>query len=188
MTTTELTPPDSLADWRVCPVCVGDLELVQSDPDEQPHLMCRGRCGRPWYANPKPTGNVLVERADDGRLLLVRRGRDPFEGRWDIPGGFMTEGEDAEACARRELLEETGLEVGELQYVGAFSDVYGTDRAMHTSNTFWRGVCDHPERAAAASDVAGFEWFSREELPPAEELAFDCVPRAIAAWAALLGH
>lgn len=180
--------PDSLAAWRVCPVCAGDLEAALDEPGAQPHVECRGRCGAHWYANPKPTGNLLVERADDGRLLLVRRAREPFFGCWDIPGGFVEEGEEPDAAAVREIREETGLDARITEYLGAFSDVYGDGSTQHTMNLFWRAICDDPDSAVPASDVSEIGWFLREELPPAEELAFDCVPRALAAWAARLGH
>lgn len=51
-------------------------------------------------------GAVVVDR---GRLLLVRRGRDPGRGRWSVPGGRVEEGEPVEAAVVRELAEETGL-------------------------------------------------------------------------------
>lgn len=186
--TDDVKAPDELADWRVCPVCAGDLELAVSEPGEQPHAECRGRCGKRWYANPNPTANVFAEHPADGRVLLVKRGRDPFKDHWDAPGGFVMEHEGGEEAARRELLEETGLEVGELQVVGIWHDVYGNDRGVHTFNVFYRGTALNPDDAKPDSDVADFAWFSREELPPAEEIGFDCVPRAIAAWAGLLGH
>lgn len=49
-----------------------------------------------------------------GAVLLVRRGRAPALGQWSIPGGAQELGETAQAAARRELREETGLDVGEL--------------------------------------------------------------------------
>ena len=47
----------------------------------------------------------------DGRLLLVRRGRDPHRGRWSLPGGRVEAGESPEQAIEREVLEETGLVV-----------------------------------------------------------------------------
>ena len=60
----------------------------------------------------------------DARLravLMVKRARAPFAGLWSFPGGRTEPGETAEETARRELLEETGLAVGALVRLGAFS-------------------------------------------------------------------
>jgi 8-oxo-dGTP diphosphatase len=54
-------------------------------------------------------------------VLLVVRGHDPFKGMYALPGGFMEWGESCEEGARRELKEETGLEVEALEFVGVFS-------------------------------------------------------------------
>lgn len=52
-----------------------------------------------------------VVHSDDGRLLLVRRRNEPGLGQWSIPGGRVEPGEDDPAAVRREVLEETGLDV-----------------------------------------------------------------------------
>ncbi len=52
-----------------------------------------------------------VVHDDAGRLLLVRRGRDPHRGRWSLPGGRVEAGESPEQAVEREVLEETGLVV-----------------------------------------------------------------------------
>jgi len=62
---------------------------------------------RPWVGI-----GVLAFRGED--VLLIRRGRPPRMGEWSLPGGAQRLGERAEDCARRELREETGIEVGPL--------------------------------------------------------------------------
>ncbi|MCB8981409.1 MAG: NUDIX domain-containing protein [Ardenticatenaceae bacterium] len=61
---------------------------------------------------------TVVLRDENGRILLQRRSDFDF---WGLPGGVMELGEDIEACARRELLEETGLIAGPLTLVGVYT-------------------------------------------------------------------
>ena len=63
---------------------------------------------------PRPLVGIGVAVLRPGAVLLVRRGRPPSLGAWSLPGGAQELGETAEAAARRELLEETGLSVGPL--------------------------------------------------------------------------
>ena len=62
--------------------------------------------------------SIVALRPDS--VLMVERARPPFEGLWSFPGGRAEPGEDPEATARRELREETGLQVDELVRLGAF--------------------------------------------------------------------
>jgi ADP-ribose pyrophosphatase YjhB (NUDIX family) len=59
-------------------------------------------------------GAVVV---DAGRVLLIRRGREPAKGQWSLPGGLLELGESLEEGVRREVKEETGLEVEPLELV-----------------------------------------------------------------------
>jgi 8-oxo-dGTP diphosphatase len=69
----------------------------------------------PYPTHPQIGIGIILLRGDD--VLLIRRGRPPGAGQWSLPGGKQELGETAEAAARRELLEETGLECGTLTMV-----------------------------------------------------------------------
>jgi 8-oxo-dGTP diphosphatase len=62
-----------------------------------------------------------------GSILLIRRGRAPALGQWSLPGGAQRLGETAEECARRELLEETGLAVGALHLIAHVDSIHRDD-------------------------------------------------------------
>jgi len=134
------------------------------------------RCGFVDYGNPKPCLAVLVEK--DGRLLLGRRGVEPAKGKWDILGGFIEPGETAEAAVAREVLEETGLNVTAIRYLGSEPDIYG-DHDVPTLNLCFSAAPDG-ESARPASDVAELKWFDRSELPVA--MAFVHQDKVVKAW------
>jgi 8-oxo-dGTP diphosphatase len=71
-------------------------------------------------------GGVIVDR---DRTVLIRRGTEPLLGRWSIPGGTIEIGETIEEAVRRELREETGLEVRVLELIELFDRVYLEDGA-----------------------------------------------------------
>jgi len=102
--------------WRFCPRCAHELE-----PRERGHLVCPS-CGASYWANSAPAVQGVLER--DGRILLGRRAIEPRIGHWDLPGGFLEEGEEALDGLRREFKEETGLDVEPADWLGAFMDPY----------------------------------------------------------------
>lgn len=115
------------------------------------------------------TSDVLAVR---GRhLLLIKRGWDPFEGMWALPGGHIDPGEDAFMAAIRELLEETNLKVGsyDLREVGEFSTPGRDPRGDYHTTAFVVQVPEGTE-ATAGDDAAEVGWFPLDDLPP---LAFD---------------
>jgi 8-oxo-dGTP diphosphatase len=96
-------------DYRFCPPCGGRLETRQLKPGDPPRLVCAA-CGFVLYLDPKVAVGTII-RADDGRLVLVRRAIEPGYGLWVFPGGYVDRGEEITAAARREAREESGLEV-----------------------------------------------------------------------------
>jgi ADP-ribose pyrophosphatase YjhB (NUDIX family) len=163
-----------LTGWRWCPRCRTALRGSES------RLECDA-CGFVAYASSKPTAGALVEDGR-GRVLLVRRAIEPFKGRWDIPGGFVEEGEHPLDAVRRELREETGLDVEPLAFLGVWMDHYGGDStAEATLNLYWTARVK-AGAAAPSDDVDDLRWFEPDELPQPDELAFENVPLVLAAW------
>lgn len=111
----------------------------------------------------------------DGRVLLVRRGQPPAEGRWSIPGGAVELGETARQAARREVREETGLEL-EIGEVVDVVDIISRDERggieYHFLLVDFRGHSPQGE-LTPGDDVVEARWVSPEEiasLPVTESL------------------
>jgi ADP-ribose pyrophosphatase YjhB (NUDIX family) len=159
--------------WKYCPRCATELEHSEARVD------CPS-CGFKAHSYSEVTVGALV--VDDGRLLLVRRARDPYGGTWDVPGGFLEEGERPLEGLRRELREETALEIEPRRFVDALLDRYGTgENAATTLNLYWEAIVvgGKPE---AGDDAAEVRWFPRDELPPDEEIGFPNVRELLRGW------
>ena len=139
---------------------------------------CRA-CGEPTYLNPRPTASAIVLDAHD-RVLLGRRGVEPFKDCWDLPGGFCEPGESLEEAVRRELREETGLEVELGELLSSHPDRYG-EGGPFTLNAFFLARV-REGTPAAADDVVELRFFEPDRLPPAERIAFACCREAIAVY------
>lgn len=124
------------------------------------------------YPRPAVTTDIVVFGYHDKELslLLVKRKNDPYKGCWSFPGGFMNMDEDAETCARRELQEETGLQLTAMEQLYAFSAV-DRDPRGRTVSIAYLAVTDRTDAVIrAADDAADAGWFALSGLPP---LAFD---------------
>lgn len=162
---------------RFCPRCGGLLETVVRSEKDRPRQVCT-TCGRVHYRNAKPCAGALVTR--DGRVLLVKRGIQPFLGYWDIPGGFLEEDEHPEAGAAREVREETGLKVRLTELFGFYMDRYSyDDTGDHCLNIYFLAEVVGGQ-AQPADDAAELAWFAPDELP--EKIAFDHARVVLADW------
>lgn len=123
------------------------------------------------YPHPAVTADCVVfaKCADGVKLLLIERKHDPCKGCWAFPGGFMNIDETADDAARRELREETGLQVDDIYQVGAFSAVDRDPRERVITIAFY-AVVDGEQAVEGSDDAQRAQWFSIENLPP---LAFD---------------
>lgn len=123
------------------------------------------------YPRPAVTVDILVFRKikDDLQLLLIQRDREPFQGFWAIPGGFMDMDETLEAAANRELLEETGLQNISLKQLKAYS-APARDPRHRTVSVAFIGFLTDNQQIKAGDDARKARWFSVNRLP---SLAFD---------------
>jgi mutator protein MutT len=159
--------------WKHCPVCAVEIEL------EDGAVEC-ATCGFVAFAHSAPTASAVVDDGE-GRVLLSRRARDPFAGKWDLPGGFLEEGEPPLECVRRELREEAGIGLRDERLLGIWMDRYEYKRrAVATLNIYYAarvgdGVLE------PADDVAELRWFAEDEVP-VDELAFGHIPAVLSAW------
>src|SRR3989338_4812829 len=134
------------------------------------HLACQA-CGLNFYLNPKACTSVVLQNSA-GKYLFVKRAVEPKKGYWDFPGGFAEEGEDFEECSRREVKEELGIEIGDLQYLATHKDHY--DHLGVSYGTIGVSyLASFPEGAKLqpADDVSDYKFFSLDEIPT-DMLAF----------------
>jgi len=126
------------------------------------------------YEHPHPavTVDAVVFGVEDDTLkvLLIERRYDPFAGSWALPGGFVGPDEGLDAAARRELLEETGADVGFLEQLYTFGAPGRDPRERVITVAYYALVDLAAYRLHPATDAAAARWFSVHELPA---LAFD---------------
>ncbi|HEX41582.1 MAG TPA: NUDIX hydrolase [Phycisphaerales bacterium] len=131
--------------------------------------------GRYVYAWPRPmvTADALVFSFSRGRarVLLVRRGKEPYKGYWAVPGGFVEIDEELADAAARELAEETGLTGVPLEQMHTFGTI-GRDPRGRQITTVYMGIAPQGRtRVAGGDDAAEARWFDIDRLP--ENMAFD---------------
>ncbi len=115
----------------------------------------------------------LLERDGERQVLLVERGSDPFQGKLAFPGGFVEIDEDLPEAARRELREETSLEVGRLEQLGAYGRPDRDPRGRMVSVVYLAFPQDAGE-VTGGDDAADAAWYPIVDLlQEPDRLAFD---------------
>ncbi len=105
---------------------------------------------------------VVVQR--DGRVLVGLRTSGVQPGTWGLPGGYIEFGETWEACARREVREETGLELVDPRHVGT-TETFAPDGSRHEITIFMEARAHGELRNPTPSETARWEWHRWEALP-----------------------
>jgi ADP-ribose pyrophosphatase YjhB (NUDIX family) len=133
------------------------------------------QCGWVLFRDPKVACAVVIARA--GRVLLVQRNHNPGKGLWCLPAGFEDAEEPPEATARREALEETGLNVT----LGALLGVYYYDddpRGPGVLIAYIATIAANDE-PTVSDETSAVGFFAPDALPP---LSAPVHGRVIADW------
>lgn len=151
--------------FRFCPQC-GSANF-ETTGSRSKHC---NDCSFNYFFNTSAAASALVFD-DEGRLLLTRRGINPHKGKLDLPGGFVEFNESAEEAIRRELHEELGAEVAELEYFGTFPNQYEfSGMVVHTLDSTFKIKLKSLDHLTPQDDVAGVEFW------PVHEIKLDDIP------------
>jgi 8-oxo-dGTP diphosphatase len=157
---------------RHCLACGARLKAVTEEGRRRQRCP---RCGWTFYDNPVPAAVALI-RGPRG-ILLTRRGRPPYAGTWDLPGGFLEAGETPDRGLVRELREELGVRGTLTRLLGFFPDQYGPG-GFPVLAIVYAARLSGP--AKARSDVAEVRWF-RADAIPWRDIAFPSMRQALRA-------
>jgi 8-oxo-dGTP diphosphatase len=131
--------------------------------------------GKYVYDWPRPMVTVdavvFAFFGNKAKLLLVNRAKEPFKGRWAIPGGFIELDEELEEAVARELREETGLMDVLLRQMHTFGKIGRDPRGRQITVAFMGIATKGKSKIKGGDDAAKARWFDIDKLP--EDMAFD---------------
>lgn len=151
-----------LSQFHFCPKCGSARFVVNNEKSKH----CEA-CGFTYYFNPSAATVAFIVR--DGSLLVVRRAKEPAKGTLDLPGGFSDMFETSEEGVRREVREETGLEVEKTQFLFSLPNQYlYSNFLVHTIDMFYLCQVADTTKAHAMDDAAEARWIPLQDLCPEE--------------------
>jgi mutator protein MutT len=143
-------------------------------------MVCAG-CGFRLYFNPAVAVAVFIQR-EDGRILLIRRAKDPGAGLLAPPGGFIDIGERAESAVHREVQEEVGLRITALEFLCSQPNEYAFGGVTYpVLDLFFTAQALETEASCDPEEVQDLEWHEPSQLQ-GEHLAFHSMRAAWQEW------
>ena len=167
MQSSEKTKP-----FNYCPAC-GSSEISFSDMKK---LVCRN-CSLTYYQNVAAAAAAILEY--NKKVVLIKRAREPGKGKLDLPGGFVNPKESAEEALRREIEEELKIEVGKLEYLGSYPNVYQYKGVVYyTCDLFFHSKIDAIGPEFDRTEIE--ELFLVDPLKiPYDKIAFESIKKGL---------
>lgn len=124
------------------------------------------------YPHPAVTTDIVILTVMDGALkvLLIKRGMEPFKGKWALPGGFVKMHESLDTCAVRELSEEAGITDVYLEQLYTFGQVDRDPRERVISVAYYALIPGENIKLEAGTDAEDAAWYPVADLP---DISFD---------------
>jgi len=161
--------------FRFCPVC-GSSQFAEHN-EKSKHC---NSCGFTYYFNMSCSIAMLIHN-ERGELLTAIRAKEPKKGMLDLVGGFVDPQENLETAARREVMEETGLDLSgvPLRYVCSEPNTYlYSGLLVHTCDVYFDALVPSAAALQADDDVASLRWMRLEDIK-LEDVAFDSSRRVL---------
>lgn len=148
-----------LEKFKYCPVC-GSKHFEENDEKSK---KCTN-CGFVYYINPSASTAAFILNENNELLVLTRR-KEPAKGTLDLPGGFTDIGETAEEAMKREVKEETNLDVSEVRYLFSFPNVYYySGFNVPTLDFFYLCTVKDFSHIDAEDDAATYQWVPLSQI------------------------
>lgn len=147
---------------KFCNQCGNETKYQIPLGDDKPRAVCQS-CGFIQYENPKIVNACIVEH--EGKILLGKRTIEPRAGCWNVPAGFMENGEATSTGAIREVKEEVLADLNNVTLFGVYNIIQ-----RNQVHVYFRAHLAHPNFGAGA-ETSEAKLFSPENIPW-DELAF----------------
>jgi ADP-ribose pyrophosphatase YjhB (NUDIX family) len=165
-----------LSPFKYCPKC-GSVRFEEHNFKSK---KCED-CGFVYYFNSSASTAIFIT-TDDGKLLVVRRAKEPAQGTLDLPGGFVDLFETGEEAIIREVDEETGLLITNPRYLFSLPNIYTySEFDVHTLDLFYECKVSDTENLHAADDAAELYFLAPREINPAL-FGLNSIRKALEIW------
>jgi len=157
--------------FRFCPECKNMLRHIGEGLIDCPS------CGFHFYLKPSLTTALILENSK-GEIFLSKRKNPPKKNYWDLPGGFINLKENAEECLRREIKEELGIDLGQIDYFGSYWSYYPYKKINYQTLCLVFFSPYNNQKMTLKDDVKDGRFFPKKEIK-LNELSFDDIRFAL---------
>lgn len=123
------------------------------------------KCNFRIFLNPKPAVGAIILNSEN-EILLIKRSYNPGKGKWGLPGGFISPGENTNKALKREIFEETGLTIKNFKYFGSFSGIYLYKKIKYiTIDIIYTCNLKDNQNIKLSDEAKEFSFFEAKKIP-----------------------